>query len=127
MKLQPYQLWLFGLSLNGLTACAVVNDLVGYTSTAEYVESVFKRQNAISTQVMMLPDTELSTENYETLLKAESTMQRDCQLLNDYARKEINQESISLLFKKQVKDSAKGCDLSIEIVESLLEDFDIDE
>lgn len=118
-----------GLLLNvvSLTGCAIFNNLFAYQSTAEYVESVFKRQNAISTQVMMLPETELDAEDYEELLQAEAKMQRDCKLLNDYAVKEMDRESTSLSFKKQVRDSAEGCDLSIEDVESLLEDFDLDE
>lgn len=127
MNLKSYNFCLLALSLNGLNACAMINDIFGYHNTAEYIESVFKRQNAISSQVMMLPDTELSSENYEILLHAEAKMQQDCQLLNQYAVKEINQESTSLVFKKQVKDSAVGCDLSIEKVESLLDNFEIDE
>ena len=111
------------LSLSNLTACATL----GYQNTAEYVESVFKRQNAISTLVMMLADDELSAEEYELLLQAEAKMQQDCKLLNEIARKEINNESSNLLFKKRVSDSVEGCELSIEVVESLLEDFDLDE
>lgn len=99
--------------------------MFGYQSTAEYVESVFKRQNAISTQVMMLPETELNAEDYEALLQAEAQMQKDCKLLNEYALKEMDNESTTLMFKKQVKDSAEGCDLSIQEVEELLDDLDL--
>ncbi|NOQ34842.1 MAG: hypothetical protein GQ569_03000 [Methylococcaceae bacterium] len=125
-SLKRYAFYGVLLSLNGLTGCAVFNEIFEYESTAEYVESVFKRQNAISTQVMMLSGTELEADEYEELLQAEAKMQQDCKLLNDYAVKEMDRESTSLLFKKQVKDSAEGCDLSIEEVESLLEDFDLD-
>lgn len=125
MKVKYYRFCVTLLAANALTGCAVFHDVFGYQSTAEYVESVFKRQNAISTQVMMLPETELEPEDYDELLKAEAQMQKDCKLLNDYAVKEMNNESTSLMFKKQVRDSAEGCDDSIQEVEELLEDFDL--
>ncbi len=119
MNLKSFSCYLLLLSLN---SCATF----GYASTAEYVESIFKRQNAMSTLIMMLPDSELSAKDYDTLLQTEAKMQQDCQLLNDYAVKEMNHESTSLLFKKRVKDSAENCDLSVDEVESLLDDFDIE-
>ncbi len=127
MRFNDYRFCALLLATNALTGCAVFHDVFGYQSTAEYVESVFKRQNAISTQVMMLPETELEPDDYDELLKAEVQMQKDCKLLNDYAVKEMNNESTSLMFKKQVRDSAEGCDDSVQEVEELLEDFDLDE
>ncbi|MDQ7090992.1 MAG: hypothetical protein Q9M50_10170 [Methylococcales bacterium] len=110
------------LLLLNVTGCASF----GYISTADYVEAVFKRQNSFSAQIMMLTDDQLSAEDYDILLQAESKMQQACQLLNDYAVKEMNHESTGLLFKKRVKDSAENCDLSADDVEDLLDDFDLD-
>lgn len=118
MNLRWYCVCIVSLTLNG---CATF----GYTSTADYVEAVFRRQNAIATQVMMLTDIELSTEDEDELLQAETQMLQNCRLLNAYAVKEMNHESTSLLFKKRVKDSAESCDESVDEIESLLDDFDL--
>ena len=120
INLKSYSICLLLLTLEG---CATF----GYTSTAEYVEAIFKRQNAMATQVMMLTDIEFSAEDEEELLQAETQMLQDCRLLNAYAVKEMNHESTSLLFKKRVKDSAEGCDESVDELESLLDDFDLDD
>jgi len=112
----------FCLLLSLLNGCATF----GYASTADYVESVFKRQNAISTLIMMLSDSDLSAKDYDSLLQTEAKMQQACRLLNSYAIKEMSHESTSLLFKKQVKDSAENCEASTDDVESLLDDLDIE-
>ncbi len=115
--------WGLCLLLFTLNGCATF----GYTSTADYVEAVFKRQNAITTQVMMLTDIALSAEDEAELMQVEAQMQQDCRLLNAYAIKEMNHQSTSLLFKKRVKDSAEACDESVDELESLLDDFDLND
>jgi hypothetical protein len=111
----------------GVTGCSLFQDIWEQDTIAEYGESVFRRQNLISSQVMMLSETDLSAENTQKLQQAESQMQKDCRLLNEYASREMDKESIDLLFQKQVRDSIKSCDLSIQNVEALLVQLGIKE
>jgi hypothetical protein len=76
---------------------------------------------------MLLPETELSAENYQKLQQAESQMQKECKLLNEYATREMDKAHIDLLFQKQVRDSISGCDASIQGIETLLNQLGIDE
>lgn len=116
------------LSLQILTACTVFGDVISHQSTVDYVESIFKKQNSLSAEIMMLADEEgISADDLEELLEEETLMQEECGLLNEYALKEMNDEPISLFFKKKVRDSVEDCASSIEDVESLLEDLDFDE
>ncbi|MCK5728092.1 MAG: hypothetical protein KAG10_09525 [Methylococcales bacterium] len=107
-----------------LSACTVMS----YQSRVDYGTSVFKRQNALSTEIMMIDDEMLlSKEDMDELLEVEMEMQQACRLLNEYALKEMDHEPISLLFKKQANDSVDDCAESISDVESLLEDVEIDD
>ncbi len=101
---------------------------MSYQSRVDYGTSVFKRQNALSTEIMMIDDEMLlSKEDMDELLEVEMEMQQACRLLNEYALKEMDHEPISLLFKKQANDSVDDCAESISDVESLLEDVEIDD
>ena len=101
---------------------------MSYQSRVDYGERVFKRQNALSTEIMMIDDESLLSEaDMEALLEVETEMQHACRLLNDYALKEMNREPISLLFKKRANESVDDCAESIGEVESLLEDVEIDD
>ncbi|MCK5925578.1 MAG: hypothetical protein KAG10_06780 [Methylococcales bacterium] len=101
---------------------------MSYKTRADYGKSVFKRQNALSTEIMMIDgEMLLSEDDMDELLDEEAEMQKACRLLNDYALKKINKESISLLFKKRANDSIEDCADSIGNVESLLEDLEIDD
>jgi len=103
-----------------LTGCALFHDIWEQDAIAEYGESVFRRQNLITSQLMMLSESELSPQNSQKLQQAESKMQKDCKLLNEYATREMDKTSIDLLFQKQVRDSIKGCDLSVQAMEATL-------
>jgi hypothetical protein len=114
------------MSLQMLTACTVFGEVLAYQSTVEYVESIFKQQNALSAEIMMLSDESgILADDLDELLEEEAVMLKECRLLNEYAIKEMNHEAISLFFKKRVKDSVEDCADSIEDVESLLEDLEI--
>lgn len=118
--------WLFFLS-NGLTGCSLLADLWQQDEIAEYGETVFRKQNLITSQVMMLSETELSEQNQQKLQQAEARMQKDCKLLNEYATREMDAVSIDLAFRRQVKESIKGCDLSIQRIEATLLELGIKE
>jgi hypothetical protein len=110
-----------------LTACSLFQDMWQQDDIAAYGESVFRQQNLITSQIMMLSESELSAENSAKLQQAESVMQKDCKLLNEYATREMDKTAIDLLFKKQVRDSIKECDFSIHAVETLLGQLGIKE
>lgn len=109
-----------------LSGCSLFQDLWEQDTIAEYGESVFRRQNLITSQIMM-SEAELSAENTQKLQQAEAQMQKDCKLLNEYATREMDKASIDLLFQKQVKDSIPGCDASIQKMEVLLKQLGIKE
>lgn len=110
-----------------LTGCSLLSDIWEQDTIAEYGESVFRRQNVITSQIMMLSESELSPENSQKLQQAEAQMQKDCKLLNEYANREMDKANIDLLFKKQVRDSIQGCDASIQKMEVLLRQLGIEE
>lgn len=117
------------LALTGsefLTGCSLFQDIWEQDSIAEYGESVFRRQNLITSQIMM-SEVELSAANTQKLQQAETQMQKDCKLLNEYASREMDNASMDLLFQKQVRDSIPGCDASIQKIEVLLKQLKIKE
>jgi hypothetical protein len=118
---------LFVFSTSLLLGCSLFNDLLTQDALAEYGESVFRKQNLITSKIMLLSESELSIENTQKLQQAESQMQQACRLLNEYATKEMDKANIDLLFRKQVKDSIKGCDLSIQQMGILLSQLGIEE
>jgi C-terminal processing protease CtpA/Prc len=110
-----------------VSGCSLLGDLWQQDEIAEYGETVFRKQNLLTSQVMMLSESELSEQNQQRLQQAEARMQEDCKLLNEYATREMDAENIDLLFRKQVKDSIKGCDMSIQKMEATLLELGIQE
>jgi hypothetical protein len=115
------------LSSPFLTGCSLLSDWWRQDEIAEYGETVFRKQNLITSQVMMLSESELSLRDQQKLQQAEAQMQKECHLLNQYASREMDAETIDLLFRKQVKDSIKGCELSIQQIEATLIELGIKE
>ncbi|WP_150048304.1 MULTISPECIES: hypothetical protein [Methylomonas] len=101
-------------------ACSAVIPASGpFDSFAAYAESVFRRQNELSSRLMMLSASNL-LQDTEQLDDAEHAMNDACHLLTEYAERENAGESISLMFKRQVKDSIEVCDLQIHQLEQML-------
>lgn len=59
-------------------------------SVAEYAESLFKRQNYLTQQVMMFFDEDIVLAGEERVLDAESQMHDACSLLIEYANREMD-------------------------------------
>jgi hypothetical protein len=125
---QPYFFRLSLLMLVYLSAgCAV--PLVGRISGtglskeefARYVEEVFRFQNRMTSEVMMLTTAE-EGENYSVLLKSEQHMQQVCAPLNEYASRNIDGLSNGLSLQRQVVKTAMDCDRAAHEVELLLKD-----
>jgi len=87
---------------------------------AHYVEHVFRFQNRMTSEVMMLQDNGDLTKS-EDLLKAEQTMQHVCTPLNEYVSRDIDGLNIGLFLRQRVEKSAEDCEKSAQELQSLLE------
>ncbi len=109
--------------LIALSGCAGAPANSGLDSVADYAESVFRHQNAVNSRLMMLSDADLlpDTDNFE---ETEQAMQDACHLLNEYAEREADGESMGLRFKAKVQSSIEACDASVQKMEALLSGLD---
>ena len=103
----------------GLTGCATLPPHSTHKSFASYAESVFRHQNEVSSRLMMLSDADQLPDS-EAFENAEESMADACHLLNEYAERESNGESMSWRFEAKVQASIEGCDASIQKMEELL-------
>ena len=87
---------------------------------SHYVEKVFRFQNRMTSEVMMLQDSD-DIKKSEALLKAEQTMQRVCTPLNEYVSRDIDGLNIGLFLRQRVEKSAEDCEKSAQQLQSLLE------
>ena len=85
-----------------------------------YVESVFKFQNRMTSNVMILMDGGESFDGYEDILLAEKQMHEICKPLNEYAARENDGLSIGLLLRRRVEKSAEACDKAAQRVDNYL-------
>ena len=109
------------LLLINLSACAFIESITQDDELEAYAESVFRRQNSITTTIMMQYEDELPEDSQ--LNQAEMAMYEACKLLNEYSSREMDGEPMGVLFKRKVKASIKGCDESILKVEAILANF----
>lgn len=86
----------------------------------QYVERVFRLQNRLTNEVMLLSLGSEESSNYDTLLLAEHDMHELCRPLNEYAARSIDHQSVGLLLMRQVERSAVSCEQSAKHVELLL-------
>lgn len=105
-----------------LASCSFVNKTFKPDNTAEYAELLFKRQNAITQQVIMLFEYDLTEAEEDNISRAELAMHDACQLLNELARREVEGKKMSIFFKKQVQGSLDACDASVQRLEIILQD-----
>jgi hypothetical protein len=110
-----------------LTGCSLISDVWHQDAIAQYGENTFRKQNLITSQIMMLSDADLSAENTQKVQQAESKMQKECKLLNEYAVREMDNAVIDLTFQKKVRDSISSCDASIQSAQTLLNQLGINE
>ena len=113
-------------ALLNLPACSFFSDspstlyIDPFTGYADYAEGVFIRQNQATSEIMMLSEDDVDPYAYEDLQEAEKEMQIACELLNEYAVREVEGEPIGLFFKKKVHNSVEGCEYALRNVESTL-------
>lgn len=84
-----------------------------------YVESVFRLQNSMTSEIMALPETD-GTNNHDALLQAEQNMQEACAPLNEYVSRDSDGLSIGLFLRRRVESSAIDCEQAAQKVKSLL-------
>ena len=89
---------------------------------AKYVEEVFKQQNHITSQIMILLES-INPKQQQTITKAEQHMQEVCSPINEYASRDIDGLNIGFSLRRRVEKSAENCDKAAQEVESLLKNF----
>ncbi|MEQ1527949.1 MAG: hypothetical protein ABL925_01430 [Methylococcales bacterium] len=75
-----------------------------------YVENVFRLQNSLTSQAMMLMEGDDNNNRYASLLLAEHKMHKACQYLNEYASKDNEGANISILLQRNVEKTAVDCE-----------------
>ena len=116
MKLTSIKSIVLVLPFGFFLGCATAPIHSGQDSFADYAESVFRRQNQLSSRLMMLNDNDEETAAFEV---ADQEMRDACHLLNEYAEREMSGEDMSWRFKSKVKDSVESCEKSVQRMEVL--------
>ncbi len=118
-KIQSVLCLLIAISLL-LSGCSLMEMITHEQALSSYAESIFRRQNEVTSKLMMIPEDEL--DDPEAVYQAEMNMHKACRLLNEYSQREMEGKPVSLLFKKRVRNSLEDCDESIQELEELLEE-----
>jgi len=84
-----------------------------------YVEGVFRLQNSMTSEIMLLQETDDAT-NHKALLDAEQHMQEACAPLNEYVSRDIDGLDTGLFLRRRVEKSAVDCEKAAQKVKSLL-------
>lgn len=84
-----------------------------------YVEGVFRLQNSMTSEIMVLQETD-DAKNHDALLQAEQHMQEACAPLNEYVSRDIDGLNISFLLHRQVEKSAVDCEQAAQKIKALL-------
>lgn len=85
-----------------------------------YVESVFKLQNRMTSKMMALAEDDEKPANLDVLLQAEQRMQKMCEALNEYAERDSDGLSVSLLLQRSVEQTAVDCEKAAKELQALL-------
>jgi hypothetical protein len=86
---------------------------------AKYVEDVFKLQNHVTSQLMILMESG-DIKSQQPITKAEQHMQEKCSPINEYASRDIDGLNIGFTLRRQVEKSAEDCDKAAHELKSLL-------
>lgn len=85
-----------------------------------HVEEVFRLQNQMTSEVMMMMLEDDETKKPETLLQAEQHMQQICADLNEYVSRDIDGLSSGLFLRRRVEKSAIDCEQAAMALKPLL-------
>jgi hypothetical protein len=92
-----------------------------HTNFGDQVESLFRRQNQASHQVMMLLLDDSENIDLEKIEQAEFSMLEACKPLNEFAILERDNQKISLSNKQKILRSIPVCEQKTETLEKLLQ------
>ncbi len=84
-----------------------------------HVEEVFRLQNQMTSEVMMLMESDES-KKYQALLQAEQHMQQVCADLNEYVSRDIDGLSSGLFLRQSVERTAIDCEQAALAIKPLL-------
>ena len=84
-----------------------------------HVEEVFRLQNQMTSEVMMLMESD-EAEKYQALLEAEQHMQQVCADLNEYVSRDIDGLSSGFFLRRRVEKSAIDCEQAALAIKPLL-------
>jgi hypothetical protein len=122
--------WIAITAIAGLLQGCVPFQIGGYgpdgQSRLEFerrVEAVFRLQNKMTSEVMVLQEGEGVAKDQEAILQAEQVMQKNCSYLNEYASRDNDGLNKSLLLKRRVKNSVFDCEAAAHRVEALLKAY----
>lgn len=108
-----------------ISGCAVPF-LSGYGTNGQsleefkyHVEEIFRLQNRMTSEVMMLLESE-EAKKYQALMQAEHHMQQACTDLNEYVSRDMDGLSIGLLLRRRVEKSALDCEQAALELKALL-------
>ena len=87
---------------------------------AHHVEEVFRLQNRMTSEVMMLLESDEDTQKNEALLQAEQHMQQMCADLNEFVSRDNDGLSSGLLLRLRVEKSAMNCEQAALAIKPLL-------
>lgn len=87
---------------------------------AHHVEKVFRLQNQMTSEVMMLLENN-DAKSPDALIQAEQHMQQVCADLNEYASRDIDGLSIGLFLSRRVEKSAIACEQAALAIKPLLD------
>lgn len=119
----PFFFYVFIIFL--LTSCSLKQDLLkSNKDIVDYAEFVFKRQNLVTQRLMMLYDVEIPHLVADKIYLSELHMHDACHLLNEYTNREIEGRTMTVFFRRQVKNSLGNCDESAAKMELILLDID---
>ncbi|MGR9013535.1 MAG: hypothetical protein ACU83U_07810 [Gammaproteobacteria bacterium] len=85
----------------------------------QHVEEVFRLQNRMTSEVMMLLESE-EAQKYQALMQAEQHMQQICADLNEYVSRDMDGLSTGLLLRRRVEKSAIDCEKAALKIKPLL-------
>ncbi len=115
-------LYFLGLTLNG---CSLLNPvMLSKEDMAKHAEDVFKHQNQMTQQIMLLSEDELTESEEERISSYELQMYDACRLLNEYARSESEGKQKSVIFRTQLKRSLNTCADRVKQMEELLKSIE---
>lgn len=85
-----------------------------------YVESVFKLQNSVTSEIMLMQENGEKPKNQEVLLQANQIMDKACAPLNDYVEREQDGQSTNLFLQHRIENTASDCEKAAKAVKILL-------